>query len=149
MRDLATGIAFHFCLYIHGSVGLCRHEDAVLLDVCWVVHLQPNVAIDARACVPARLFLSIHVDYKAIFPHLINMWGDVVRESRISIHVMSQSMTVQPDGGTMIDSIEVDAKLLALCQLLLIISRQSEVLGIDALSTRQIARRSSHFRVER
>lgn len=71
VRNSAAFIAFHFRFYLYSSVGLSRYEDAVLLYVHLVVHLQPYVAIDSRTRVPARLLLSIYMHHQSVFPTLL------------------------------------------------------------------------------
>ena len=50
----------------------------MFLDVDSIIQLQPDVAIDARTCVPAGLLLPIHMHYEAISTHLIYIWSDII-----------------------------------------------------------------------
>ena len=114
MRHPAFVIAFHLGLHIHRPVGLRRHENAVLLHVHLIVHLQPDMAIDARTRVPARLLLSVHMYHQPVFARLIDIRSDVEGETSVAIRMMAQPVTVQPDRGAMIHTVEVDAEPLVL-----------------------------------
>ena len=58
---------------------------------------------------------------------------------------MSQAMTVESHRSTMIDSIEMDAELIALYQHFSVFGRDNEVLGIYALTALKVSRRTSHL----
>ena len=61
---------------------------------------------------------------------------------------MSQAMTVEPHRSTMIDSIEMDAELIALHQHFSVFGRDNEVLDIYALTALKVSRRTSHLRIK-
>ena len=86
--------------------------------------------------------------HQSVFSHLVNIRGNIERKTGVAIHVVSQTMTVEPDGGTMIHAIEMDADLFVLREFLLIFCREREVLGIDALSSCKITSRATHLGVE-
>ena len=146
--NLAVAIADDFRLHFHRTVVLGGNEDAVLLDMHLVGGLQPDMAIDARAGVPARLFLSIDMHYQSVLASYYYIRCQVEGKTGVTIHVVAEAMPIEPNGGTMIYAIKVDGDLLALSHSLLPFRREREILAVDALTAGEITSRTSHLWIE-
>ena len=110
--------------------------------------LQPDMAIDARAGVPARLFLSIDMHYQSVLASYYYIRCQVEGKTGVTIHVVAEAMPIEPNGGTMIYAIKVDGDLLALSHSLLPFRREREILAVDALTAGEITSRTSNLWIE-
>ena len=103
----------------HGAAGLALqagggHMHAVLGNGDLVGHHEIDVTTDTGTGVPtAGGNLVVDLDGDGILLARLEVRGKVEREGRITIRMVAQLGAVDPNGGIHVDTIEIDADLLA------------------------------------
>ena len=116
----------------HLSIVRCTHTDAMSLDMRESRHIHPHIPINACSSVPTGLLFAIDMHDKSVLSLLPQIGGEVKFKSCVAIHVIAQTMTIQPHSGTVIYSVKDDAVLFIRISKL---SGQIEILSVNALST--------------
>ena len=140
-----------FSAQLHGGnfFGNFRRGDvgAPLRNVHGIDRGQPYAAIDTRARIPPAA-VRLHIDanrHDVLFVAVVQVGGQVVTETYISIGSMPQQMSIDPHLTVHVDPIEVDKDPFppALC-------RHGECLPIPTNTTGQVAHRvtARHLGIE-